>query len=86
MVKLGKLKEVDIRKVWAHEQYDFSKWLSSEENIKELGDNIVVQGGTFRNHSIVRALELQTGCNVSFTDVPELMGAYGAALHVMNKD
>ena len=38
MVKLGKLKEVDIRKVWAHEQYDFSKWLSSEENIKELGD------------------------------------------------
>lgn len=38
MTKLGKLKEVDIRKVWAHEQYDFSKWLSSEENIKELGD------------------------------------------------
>lgn len=38
MVKLGKLKEVDIRKVWAHEQYDFSKWLASEENIKELGD------------------------------------------------
>ena len=38
MIKLGKLKEVDIRKVWAHEQYDFSKWLASEENIKELGD------------------------------------------------
>ena len=53
------------------------------KNIKELGDNIVVQGGTFRNHSIVRALELQTGCNVSFTDVPELMGAYGAALHAI---
>lgn len=24
-VKLGKLQEVDIRKVWIHEQYDFSK-------------------------------------------------------------
>lgn len=53
------------------------------KNIKELGDNIVVQGGTFRNHSIVRALELLTGCQVSFTDIPELMGAYGAALHAI---
>lgn len=24
--------------MWAHEQYDFSKWLATEENIKELGD------------------------------------------------
>ncbi len=37
-MQLGKLKEIDIRKVWQHEQYDFSKWLSSENNIKELGD------------------------------------------------
>ena len=37
-MKLGKLKEVDIRKVWAHEQYDFSKWLASESNIQELGN------------------------------------------------
>ncbi len=39
-MKLGKIKEVDIRKVWAHEQYDFSKWLAAEENIKELGDTL----------------------------------------------
>ncbi len=39
-MKLGKLKEIDIRKVWAHEQYDFSKWLASEENIKELSDTL----------------------------------------------
>ncbi len=37
-MKLGKLKEVDIRKVWAHEQYDFSKWLADESSIQELGD------------------------------------------------
>lgn len=39
-MKLGKLQEVDIRTVWPHEQYDFSKWLSDEENIKELGDTL----------------------------------------------
>ena len=39
-VKLGKLQEVDIRKVWTHEQYDFSKWLSAEENIQELGNTL----------------------------------------------
>ena len=39
-MKLGKLTEVDIRSVWAHEQYDFSKWLASEENIQELGDTL----------------------------------------------
>lgn len=39
-MKLGKLTEVNIRDVWAHEQYDFSKWLASTENIKELGDTL----------------------------------------------
>lgn len=39
-MKLGKLQEIDIRKVWEHEQYDFSKWLASEENIQELGDTL----------------------------------------------
>ena len=39
-ISLGKLKEVNIRDVWQHEQYDFSKWLSLPENIQELGDAI----------------------------------------------
>lgn len=39
-MKLGQLKEVDIRKVWTHEQYDFSKWLAAEENIQVLGDEL----------------------------------------------
>ncbi|MBR0341198.1 MAG: DUF4268 domain-containing protein [Oscillospiraceae bacterium] len=38
MEKLGKLKEVSVREIWPHEQYDFSKWLAAEENIQELGD------------------------------------------------
>lgn len=39
-MKLGKLKEVDIRELWKHEQYDFSEWLSKEENIEMLSDEI----------------------------------------------
>lgn len=39
-MKLGKLQEVDIRKVWQHEQYDFSNWLAGEENIQELGNTL----------------------------------------------
>lgn len=50
-------------------------------DISELGDNIVVQGGTFRNLSVVRAFETLTKKSVIFTNMPELMGAYGCALY-----
>ena len=39
-MKLGKIKEVDTRSVWPHEQYDFSKWLAEEENIRALGEEM----------------------------------------------
>ncbi len=51
------------------------------KSLDELGSAIVVQGGTFKNKSVIRALELLTGCQVRYTDHPELMGAYGAALY-----
>ncbi len=38
MEGIGKLVEVDVRELWKHEQYDFSKWLSKEENIEYLND------------------------------------------------
>lgn len=50
-------------------------------NLNMLGDNIVVQGGTFRNDAVYRALEMLSGKSVSSTDHPELMGALGAALY-----
>ena len=40
IAKMGKLVEVDIRKLWEHEQYDFSKWLSDKENLELLNDAI----------------------------------------------
>lgn len=50
-------------------------------NLNLLGQHIVVQGGTFRNDAVYRALELLSGKSVSSTDYPELMGALGAALY-----
>jgi predicted CoA-substrate-specific enzyme activase len=54
-------------------------------NLNLLGDHIVVQGGTFRNDAVYRALELLSGKSVSSTDYPELMGALGAALYAKRK-
>lgn len=50
-------------------------------NYDDLGDYITVQGGTFKNYSVIRAMEHVTNKEVSFTDIPELTGAYGAALY-----
>ncbi len=49
-----------------------------------LGDNIVVQGGTMKNDSVVRAFELLTGTSVARSNMPEMMGAYGCALHAIS--
>ena len=38
--KLGKLKNIDLREAWKHEAIDFTKWLSQEENLRLLGDEI----------------------------------------------
>ena len=46
----------------------------------ELGEKIVVQGGTFKNNALLRAFELVTKRDVVRPDISELMGAFGAAL------
>ena len=46
----------------------------------QLGDRVVVQGGTFLNDAVLRAFELLTGREVVRPDIAGLMGAYGAAL------
>ncbi|MDY0235008.1 MAG: acyl-CoA dehydratase activase-related protein [Gudongella sp.] len=48
---------------------------------KELGENIVVQGGTFYNDSVLKAFEDEIGRNVIRPSIAGLMGAYGAALY-----
>ncbi len=49
----------------------------------ELGENIVVQGGTFLNDAVLRAFEKETGKNVVRPGIAGLMGAFGAALYAM---
>lgn len=39
-MKLGKIKKIDLRDVWASESSDFTPWLAKEENIALLGDAI----------------------------------------------
>ena len=38
MAKIGKLKEIDVRNLWKHEQRDFSVWLAKENNLEYLND------------------------------------------------
>ena len=50
----------------------------------ELGENIVVQGGTFYNDAVLRAFERELGRDVTRPAIAGLMGAYGAALCAMS--
>ena len=50
---------------------------------QELGEHIVVQGGTFLNDAVLRAFEMELGAPVIRPAIAGLMGAYGAALHAM---
>lgn len=54
------------------------------KDISSLGEHIVLQGGTMRNDSIVKAFEILCGKEVSRCDYPELMGALGCALYAIN--
>lgn len=52
---------------------------------EELGNNIVVQGGTMLNNAVLRCFEKETGKNVLRPSISGLMGCYGAALYAMKK-
>ncbi len=47
---------------------------------KDLGKNIVVQGGTFYNDAVLRSFEKISGCEAIRPDIAGIMGAFGAAL------
>lgn len=56
------------------------------KNVADLGENIVVQGGTFYNDAVLRSIEKILGKNVIRPDIAGLMGAYGAALIAKEND
>ncbi len=49
-------------------------------NPKDLGNKVVVQGGTFYNDAVLRSFERISGCNAVRPDIAGIMGAFGAAL------
>ena len=51
----------------------------------ELGENIVVQGGTFLNDAILRSFEKEIGRNVIRPSISGLMGAFGVALYARER-
>ncbi|MEG1887622.1 MAG: acyl-CoA dehydratase activase, partial [Oscillospiraceae bacterium] len=48
----------------------------------DLGNNLVVQGGTFHNDAVLRSFETELGRNVVRPKISGSMGAFGAALAV----
>ncbi len=52
----------------------------------ELGEHVVVQGGTFLNDAVLRAFERELGKNVIRPAIAGLMGAFGAALYAKKCD
>lgn len=56
------------------------------KNVEDLGENIVVQGGTFYNDAVLRSIEEILGKEVIRPDIAGLMGAYGAALLALESD
>jgi predicted CoA-substrate-specific enzyme activase len=52
---------------------------------KELGSNVVVQGGTFYNKAVLRAFEKISGAKAVCPDISGIMGAFGAALIAKNR-
>ena len=52
---------------------------------KDLGEKMVVQGGTFYNDAVLRCFELITGKQAIRPDISGLMGAFGASLIALNE-
>lgn len=46
----------------------------------DLGQHVVVQGGTFYNNAVLRSFEMISGCQAVRPDIAGIMGAFGAAL------
>ncbi|MGN1334522.1 MAG: acyl-CoA dehydratase activase, partial [Anaerovoracaceae bacterium] len=85
MVKQAQKEGADIGDIAAGLSYSVIKnalyKVIKLRNPKEAGEKIVIQGGTFLNESVLRALEKVLGKEVVRPDIAGIMGAYGCALN-----
>jgi hypothetical protein len=58
MSKLGILRKINLRDIWAHEERDFSTWLAREENINLLSDELGVEIDILQNEASVGKFNL----------------------------
>lgn len=87
MVKQAQKEGADISDIAAGLSYSVIKnalyKVIKLRNPEEAGEKIVVQGGTFYNESVLRAIEKVLGRDVVRPDIAGLMGAYGCAVNSM---
>ncbi|MGN0736379.1 MAG: acyl-CoA dehydratase activase-related protein [Anaerovoracaceae bacterium] len=85
MVKQAQKEGADIGDIAAGLSYSVIKnalyKVIKLRNPEDAGDKIVVQGGTFLNESVLRAIEKVLGKEVVRPDIAGIMGAYGCALN-----
>ena len=85
MVKQAQKEGADISDIAAGLSYSVIKnalyKVIKLRNPDDAGDKIVVQGGTFLNESVLRAIEKVLGKDVVRPDIAGIMGAYGCALN-----
>ncbi len=87
MVKQAQKEGADISDIAAGLSYSVIKnalyKVIKLRNPEDAGEKIVVQGGTFYNESVLRAIEKVLGREVIRPDIAGIMGAYGCALNSM---
>ena len=88
MVKQAQKEGADIGDIAAGLSYSVIKnalyKVIKLRNPEEAGEKIVVQGGTFLNESVLRAIEKVLGKEVVRPDIAGIMGAYGCALNSLS--
>lgn len=51
--KLAGIKQVDLRKAWAHEASDFTNWLAEEENLRLLADELDIEMNLVQTEAVI---------------------------------
>ncbi len=88
MVKQAQKEGADISDIAAGLSYSVIKnalyKVIKLRNPEETGNKVVVQGGTFYNESVLRAIEKVLGKDVVRPEISGIMGAYGCAINSLN--
>ncbi len=80
----AKIEDISAGLAYAVVKNCFNKVLKVKDT-NDLGDEIVVQGGTFMNPAVLKATEIFLGKQVERPPISALMGAFGCALTAIER-